>query len=481
MKLGNLLKGYDCGKFADTEISGISHNASEVKKGDLFFCLRGSAFDGHDYAEVAAQNGAAAIACERSVNLECPCVTVPSARRALSEACAAFFGNPDREMKTFGITGTNGKTTTSYVLAEILREAGESVGLIGTNCIRYCGVSKPAKLTTPDPYELYSVMRKMKDAGVTAVVMEVSAHALELDKTRATLFDVAGFTNLSRDHLDYFGDMQSYGKAKAKLFDRRGSVCAAVNADDEFGRELLRSANIPVLAYGVKNPADVFGIELKMSAEGLEYVINIEDDIGEVKFALPGRFNMYNTLCAAAMAHLAGVSTEHILRGIRSLKRVDGRFNVINAARFSVIIDFAHTDDGLGNIITSVREFARKRIITVFGCGGNRDKTKRPVMGLLAASMSDLVVITSDNPRDEEPEDIISDVYAGVPENKRKSVYREPDRREAIKLAFKLAEEGDIVIVAGKGAEKYQEIKGVKYDYNDEDYIMRLLQSGEIQ
>ena len=477
MKLKILIK--NCAvEYGDIEITTLCHEADKAKVGSLFFCLAGSKSDGHDFASEAARLGASAVVCERKTDADCPQIRVPNTRAAFAEAASAFYGNPSRGLKMFGITGTNGKTTTSYVLAEILREAGEEVGLIGTNCIRYCGHSESATLTTPDPVELNAALRKMKDCGVTSVVMEVSAHALALDKICGIEFDVAGFTNLSQDHLDYFGDMESYARAKEKLFHNGVCKCAAVNADDALGQKLLRESDVPVLGYGTMNPADVFGIDLKMSAEGLSYIINLSDDIGEVKFALPGRFNMYNTLCAAAMAKLAGVGFAEILHGIRSLKRVDGRYNVINTSKFSVIIDFAHTDDGLWNIITSVREFAPARIITVFGCGGNRDRSKRKMMGKVASELSDLTVITSDNPRYEEPSDIIADTFEGVPENKCGSVFTEPDRKKALRLALDTAESGDIVLVAGKGAERYQEIKGVKYEYNDEEYIMSLLQNG---
>lgn len=479
MKLKDLLEEVD-DSFKDIEISGICHETAEVKKGSLFFCLVGNRFDGHDFAAEACCKGAAAVVCEHAVSADCPRIVVKCVRKAFSKASAAFFGYPANGMRMFGITGTNGKTTTSYILAEILKEAGEEVGLIGTNCIRYCGMTLDASLTTPDPTELNSVLRRMRDSGVTSVVMEVSAHALALDKTEGIVFEAVGFTNLSQDHLDYFGDMKKYGEAKSKLFCSGLARCAAINVDDEFGRKLMKRIKIPALSYGRNNPSDVFGINLVMSAEGLRYVINIEDDLGEVKFALPGRFNMYNTLCAATMAHMAGVSTKDILQGIRSLRRVDGRYNVINASGFNVIIDFAHTDDGLMNIITSVREFAPKRIITVFGCGGNRDKTKRAAMGNVAARLSDITVMTSDNPRDEEPEEIISDAMKGVPSDKADTVYVKPDRREAIKFALSEAEKDDIVLVAGKGAERYQEIKGVKYEYNDEEYIMGLLQNGSV-
>lgn len=478
MKLLKELVG-ECA-YPDVKITSLCHESQSAKEGSLFFCLRGVKSDGHEYAADAVARGASAVVCEHALDINCPQVVVPSARAAFARAAAAFYGYPSRGLKMYGITGTNGKTTTSYVLAEILREAGEEVGLIGTNCIRYCGKSIPASLTTPDPVELSRTLYEMKSAGVTSVVMEVSAHALALDKTDGITFDVAGFTNLSRDHLDFFGNMKDYGAAKAKLFVGGKSKCVAINVDDPFGKKLLSVTDARKLAYGAENPADVFGIDLSMSAEGLKYIINITDDIGEVKFALPGKFNMYNTLCAATMAKLGGADTASILRGIRALRRVDGRYNVINAEKFSIIIDFAHTDDGLGNIITSVREFAPARIITVFGCGGNRDRTKRAAMGNVAARLSDIVVITSDNPRDEDPKAIIADVYEGIPPEKKTKTYTLPVRTDAIDFACGMAEDGDIVIVAGKGAERVQEIKGIKYDYNDEDYIMKLLQSGKI-
>ncbi len=477
MRLKELLK--NCPQtWGELSINDLCHDAASVQKGNLFFCLRGVRHDGHDFAAVAANNGCAAVVCEHAVQADCPQIVVPNAREAFALCAAAFFGHPSRRLKLFGITGTNGKTTTSYILAEILREAGEKVGLIGTNCIRYGDVCEAATLTTPDPMQLHGTLKRMCDAGVTAAVMEVSAHALALDKTAGIVFDAAGFTNLSQDHLDFFGDMQSYAAAKQELFSSAAAKCAAVNADDPFGQKLLALNALPTLSYGTDNPADVFGIDLRMSAEGLRYIINLKDDIGEVRFALPGRFNMYNTLCAAAMAKAVGVNLPEILQGIKSVKRVDGRFNVINTAKFSVIVDFAHTDDGLKNIITSVREFAPARILTVFGCGGNRDKSKRAAMGRAAAETSDVTVLTSDNPRDEDPDAIIQDAFMGVPAHKAHTVYTQPDRKKAIELALSMAQEGDIVLIAGKGAERYQEIRGVKYAYNDEQYVLELLQNG---
>ncbi len=470
MRIHKLLRGATC----DVEIGGIAHQADKVRPGDLFFCLKGSKHDGHDYVAIAERNGAAAICCAHPVQAGVPCIVVPDTRRAFAKAASALYGNPAKKLQVFGITGTNGKTTTSYILAQILRAAGKNVGLIGTNCVEYAGESRPAQLTTPDPLELYATLADMLANGVECVVMEVSAHALALQKTAGIRFAVAGFTNLSQDHLDFFGNMEAYARAKKSLFSAANAKQAVINADDDFGRTLLSSCRLPVLTYGVDSPADVFGIDLKMSAEGLSFVINARDDIGTVRFALPGRFNMYNTLCAAAMAHAAGVDLNTIICGIKAVRRVDGRYNVINAADYSVIIDFAHTDDGLKNIIASVREFAPARLITVFGCGGDRDREKRPLMGA-AAAQSDLCVLTSDNPRSEDPSSIIDEIAAGVPPEAEAKILREPDRKAAIRLALGEAKKGDIVLIAGKGAEQYQEVRGVRHPYNDEAYVMQLL------
>lgn len=453
-----------------TEVTSIAFDSRTVRPGALFFCLEGAA-DGHDFAFQAVLRGAVAIVCSRPLGLGVPEVVVKDTRAALTNACAAFWHHPERRLKLIAVTGTNGKTTTTYIIKSILEAAGYSAGVIGTNSVEYAGHSYPASLTTPDPTDLFRIFSDMADAGVGYVVMEASAHALALKKLDGLTFEAAAFTNLSRDHLDYFKTMDAYAAAKKRLFTGIAVRHAVINVDDEFGRELALECPAPVVTYGCTYPADVFAIDLKMSVGGLKYVLNLADDVAEVKFNLPGRFNMYNTLCAAATGKALKIPIKHIVRGIRAVTRVEGRFNVLFTGKCGVIIDFAHTDDGLKNVLTTVREFAPGRIITVFGCGGNRDRTKRPVMGRIVTELSDFAVITSDNPRFEEPMDIIADIKKGITVDNYEV---EPDRRRAIVRALDLAGKDDIVLIAGKGAEKYQEIRGVKYEYNDEAFVLSL-------
>jgi len=462
----------------DAEITSVSFDSKNTDKA-AYFCLVGTK-DGHDFAKEAMQNGAVAIICERRLEIDLPQLIVEDARASLAEASAKLNGNPEKKLKIIGITGTNGKTTTSYILASIFAEYGAKAGIIGTNGAVYDGKHIDLRLTTPDPPQLFCILREMLDAGVEYVVMEVSAHALALNKTAGIVFDVAAFTNLTQDHLDYFSDMSAYAEAKARLFTPKMSKTAVINIDDAFGKALCESALINTVTYGCLSPADVFAIDLKMGVGGLEYVLNLMDDIAKIKFCMTGRFNMYNSLCAAAAASVLGIPIEAIAQGIKRLKRVEGRYNIINATSCSVIIDFAHTEDGLRNIISSIREYAPAKIITVFGCGGDRDRAKRPLMGAVTASLSDYCVITSDNPRSEPPSAIIADIIKGVAATGRHNYVAVPDRREAIKHALRMANEGDIILIAGKGAERYQDIMGVRHPYNDGEYVLKLIEEQNI-
>lgn len=459
---------------SDVEISGIALDSSKVKAGYLFFCLVGKVNDGHTFAADALARGAAAIVVERRLALDCVQIEVDDTRRALSLAAAAFYGYPSKKLRIVGITGTNGKTTTTYIVKSIIEAAGKKCGLIGTNAVEYADFKNEAGLTTPDPIELHETFKAMADAGVEYVVMEVSAHALALKKTDGIMFETAAFTNFSRDHLDFFGDMQSYAAAKKSFFTPEHARAAVVNVDDELGMEILRDTALHTVTYGAENPSDVFGIDLEMSADGLSYVINMFDDVGKVKFSLTGRFNMYNTLCAAAIASSLGFSLSAVIDGIRNVKKVDGRFNIINTARCSVIIDFAHTDDGIANILRAIREFAPARIITVFGCGGNRDTTKRAIMGKIVSTLSDHCFVTSDNPRFEPPLDIILQIEKGIKEVGNTNYTAIVDRKEAIRAALAMANKDDIVLIAGKGAERYNDVMGRKQPYNDERYVLEI-------
>ncbi len=459
---------------SDVEISGLALDSSKVKEGYLFFCLVGKVNDGHTFAADALARGAAAIVVERRLALDCVQIEVDDTRRALSLAAAAFYGYPSKKLRIVGITGTNGKTTTTYIVKSIIEASGKKCGLIGTNAVEYADFKNEAGLTTPDPIELHETFKAMADAGVEYVVMEVSAHALALKKTDGIMFETAAFTNFSRDHLDFFGDMQSYAAAKKSFFTPEHARAAVVNVDDELGMEILRDTALHTVTYGAENPSDVFGIDLEMSADGLSYVINMFDDVGKVKFSLTGRFNMYNTLCAAAIASSLGFPLSAVIDGIRNVKKVDGRFNIINTARCSVIIDFAHTDDGIANILRAIREFAPARIITVFGCGGNRDTTKRAIMGKIVSTLSDHCFVTSDNPRFEPPLDIILQIEKGIKEVGNTNYTAIVDRKEAIRAALAMANKDDIVLIAGKGAERYNDVMGRKQPYNDERYVLEI-------
>lgn len=459
---------------SDIEISGLAFDSSKVKQGDLFFCLVGTENDGHTFAADAVSRGAAALVVERKLALDVPQIEVGDTRKALAHAASEFYGNPSKRLKMIGITGTNGKTTTTYIVKSIIEAAGHSCGLIGTNAVEYLDNKTDARLTTPDPIELHAILKEMSDAGVEYVVMEVSAHALKLSKTDGIVYEVAAFTNFSRDHLDFFGSMDNYAAAKKSFFSIEHARSAVVNVDDELGKAILRESKLPAVTYGVDNPSDVFGIDLEMSAYGLSYVINMADSVGHVKFSLTGRFNMYNTLCAAAIAASLGFGLQSVINGIRNVKKIDGRFNIINMSKCNVIIDFAHTDDGIANILRAIREFAPSRIITVFGCGGNRDKTKRAVMGKIVSQMSDYCFVTSDNPRFEPPLDIINEIASGIDEIGGTNYAKVVDRKQAIKQAIAMADKQDIVLIAGKGAERYNDVMGNRTPYNDEQYVMEL-------
>ena len=458
----------------DVDITGLACDSASVKPGYLFFCIVGRENDGHTFAADALSRGAVALVVERKLALDCIQIETDDCRKAMAHAAAAFYGYPAKRMKLIGITGTNGKTTTTYIVKSIIEAAGHSCGLIGTNAVEYGGNKIPATLTTPDPIELMHTLFDMANAGVEYVVMEVSAHAIALRKVDGIMYEVAAFSNFSRDHLDFFKDMDEYAATKKSFFTPEHARTAVVNVDDRLGMEIMRDTKLHVISYGVDNPSDVFGIDLGMSAYGLSYVINMFDKVGNVKFNLTGRFNMYNTLCAAAIAAALDMPFGAVIDGIRNVKKIDGRFNIINTAKCSVIIDFAHTDDGIANILRAIREFAPARIITVFGCGGNRDKTKRAVMGKIVATLSDFCFVTSDNPRFEPPVDIILQIESGIKEIGKTNYRLVVDRKDAIRAALDMAERDDIVLIAGKGAEQYNDVMGRRRPYNDEQYVMEI-------
>ncbi|MDR3319148.1 MAG: UDP-N-acetylmuramoyl-L-alanyl-D-glutamate--2,6-diaminopimelate ligase [Clostridiales bacterium] len=458
----------------DVIIKSLSCDSQKIGVAGLYFCITGTRADGHDYAAAAIANGAAAIITQRRLPVDIPQAVVADARAEMARISANFYGNPIDKMKLIAVTGTNGKTTTTFIIRSIGEVAGRKVGLIGTTAIYIGGERLPAELTTPDPITLHGVFRRMLDAGCEWVVMEVSAHAIELRKMAGVVADVAVFTNLTQDHLDFFGTIERYRQTKVSYFSSLYAAAAVVNADDPTGRLILNTADIPCYTYGLNNPSDVFAVDYESDVKGQKYVINLLDNLYDIKFRLPGRFNLYNTLAAAAAAYLLGVELGDIAGGIGALKLVPGRYNMLDTEPYQVIIDYAHTPDGLQKVLTSIREYAKGKIITVFGCGGNRDRSKRALMGAAAGALSDYGIITSDNPRCEDPDMIISEIEEGFKQSSRPYACIE-NRRQAISHALKMAAAGDIILISGKGDEPYQEISGVKYPYNDTDTVYELL------
>lgn len=461
---------------SDVEITEIAYDSRKVKHGNLFCCINGTHKDGHEYAEAAVKAGASALLVERELPLDVPQILVENSRIAMAEIAENFFGHPLDGIPVVGITGTNGKTTTTYMIKAICEQAGMKVGLIGTIRNLIGDHIIQTDLTTPESVELQRVFRMMKDAGVDIIIMEVSSSALDQDRVHGIEFAIGGFTNLTQDHLDYHKTFENYLEAKKILFKR--SKFAVMNADDVHSDMLLSGLNLPAMRYGVRtNTADIRATNIDICPTYLEFDMSCKLGTQHITVAIPGLFNVFNAMLAAGICIKLGIGLEAIAAGLASVVSVSGRMETLptDGFGFSVILDFAHTPDGLENLLGSVREFAKARIITVFGCGGDRDNSKRPIMGETAAKHSDLCVVTSDNPRTEDPMRIIGMVLEGVERTKCEHVVIE-NRREAIKYALSAAEKDDIIVLAGKGHEYYQDINGVKYPFDEKVIVAELLE-----
>lgn len=459
------------------EVTSLETDSRRVKSGSLFFCIRGLRVDAHDFAAMAAQAGAAALVVEHEVEADCPQIVVSDVREALSRIAAIFYGHPARELKLIGITGTKGKTTSSYLTKAILETAGYKVGLIGTVCSMIGDTQIPANLTTPDPIDFQSLLRRMADAGVEYVVMEVSAHALALRKLCGIRFDVAAFTNLSQDHFDFFGNFDNYLAAKMKLFTPEMCVRAVYNADDERVSQAMKTAGVPTEGYAIRVPADIYAKNIDVGERGCSWQLTFNKRFRlELDMRLSGVFNVYNGMTAAALCDSVGISPECIRRGLESVKNVPGRIELLDTETpYRVILDYAHSPDALENILNTVRQTARARVIALFGCGGDRDHEKRPIMGEIGGRLADFCVLTSDNPRSEDPFAILHDIEAGIKPTHGEYTVIE-NRREAIRYAMSIAAPGDVIVLAGKGHETYQEIKGVKYPFDEKNVVRELLE-----
>ena len=462
------------GRALQVECRGVTHDSRRVARGGIFVALRGLKADGADFVPAAVASGAAAIVAEREppTPVPVPWIVVKDARMALAWMAAAFFGHPSRAMQVVGITGTNGKTTTGYLVSAIFEAAGIQCGLMGTVLYRTGTREFAATRTTPEAPELQDMLREMADTGCGACAMEVSSHALALRRADAIQFAGGVFTNLTRDHLDFHADMENYFAAKRRLFEMLPDTApAAVNMDDPRGPSIVDIVRRPV-TYAVSRDADVTPGPLTLSLDGVHFEARTPQGTVQVQSPLVGRPNVYNILAAISVTLALGVPLAAVERGLSRLAGVPGRFQRASspADDIGVVVDYAHTDDALRNLLETARPLARRKLITVFGAGGDRDRTKRPLMGMVAARLSDVVVLTSDNPRSEDPQRIVDEVNLGAqPETRQRDVevLTVLDRREAILRAVSQAAPGDLVLIAGKGHEKYQEIGGTTLPFDD--------------
>ena len=478
MKLAQLVENAPA-HLAELEITDITNNSKRVCPGALFVCIAGAAADGHDYAAAAAQAGAAAVLAQRDVGLENQ-ILVGDTRIAYAKACAAFFGHPADRLSLIGVTGTNGKTTVAFLLKSVLEQLGERVGLIGTIQNMIGQEAIPAVNTTPDAYELHSLLRRMADAGCTRVVMEVSSHALDQERVFGLTYDRAVFTNLTQDHLDYHKTMENYLAAKQRLFHMCGT--AVINIDDPHAAQMTQGTDCEIITFSaISDAADYTAKGISHRADGVKFELVSTGSIGRVRFGTPGAFSVYNALAAGACAASLGYPVAEVAAALSRTPGVKGRAEVVPTDRdFTVIIDYAHTPDWLKNILETLGEVKEGRLVTVFGCGGDRDKTKRPLMGKIAAELSDFVVVTSDNPRSEDPAAIIRDILVGMEGTQTPYTVVE-NREEAIRFAIKSAQPHDIIVLAGKGHETYQVTGSGTIHFDEREIVAQALQDFSIQ
>ncbi|MFP7169031.1 UDP-N-acetylmuramoyl-L-alanyl-D-glutamate--2,6-diaminopimelate ligase [Terribacillus halophilus] len=454
------------------DITGVTIDSREVKSGNLFICIDGAVVDGHTFAKQAQDQGAAAILAERPLDVSIPVILVKDTLRALAPIANAFYNHPSKEMRVIGITGTNGKTSMTYLLESIFRANQEATGVIGTIQMKIKEEAYPVKNTTPDAVFLQKGFRKMVDEGVDTAVIEVSSHALDRGRVHGTDIDVAVFTNLSQDHLDYHASFEDYFHAKSLLFSQLGNTFdpghpkyAVINTDDHYAEALIKSTAQPVCTYGIDKPADIMAKDIQLASNGTSFLLQTPKGEAKITSKLMGKFNVYNMLAAVGAAICSGVPFDTICKALQETTGVAGRFEPVMAGQsFGVIVDYAHTPDSLENVLTTIKSFVKGKIITVVGCGGDRDKTKRPLMAGKAVQYSDTAIFTADNPRTEDPQAILEDMIRGLESDKYVVV---PDREEAIQRAVGLAQADDIVLIAGKGHETYQIVGDQVLDFDD--------------
>ena len=468
----------DLSEAGNLQIAELCMDSRKQEQQGLFFCISGARFDGHAFAEQAVRNGAVALVVERELpELKVPQLIVENTRVAMSLAAAEFYDHPDRKMRLLGLTGTKGKTTTSYLIQGILENTGASCGVIGTIGSYMGGRLLKSGLTTPDPIDLQKTLSLMAQEGAEYVSMEVSAHAIALHRLEGVHFETGCYTNLSQDHLDFFGTMERYFDCKRGFFNTHFIRNAAINADDEYASRILKTMDVPGLTYGICAPADVMATDIEITENGVSFLMKVlNTDQYPVHLQLTGMFNVYNALAAATVCLNQGLDPKDIAGALGTVKSVPGRAEVLDThTPYKVILDYSHSPDALENILQTVRQFTRGRVIALFGCGGDRDHGKRPIMGEIGGRLADYCVLTSDNPRTEDPYLILAAVEKGLKRTQTEYVVIE-NRREAIRHALSIAREGDVIVLAGKGHETYQEINGVKRPFDEKVVVAELLE-----
>jgi UDP-N-acetylmuramoyl-L-alanyl-D-glutamate--2,6-diaminopimelate ligase len=489
MKLDTLLQAmkHTHRGVSSPDISSLCYDSRKVQAGSLYACLPGTKTDGHAFISQALAQGATAILCQQAwldkhstqeLQSDIAWIGVAETRAALAQIAAAFYNHPSRQLSLLGVTGTNGKTTTTHLIRSLLEKAQLRTGLIGTLGCFFAEKEIPTGFTTPFAPELQAILAQMQTQGAQAVAMECSSHALEQHRLDALEFECAVFTNLTQDHLDYHGNMQAYAQAKQILFEQllKASGTALLNADDPVSQDYARVSQGKVLTYGMANKADLRASNPQYGLAKVSYTLHWQEEIHPVELALPGHFNILNSLAAIGTGLVLGLPLSHLIQTLKTLPGVPGRLEVVSALDhpFTVLVDYAHTPDSLENVLKTARQFSQARLLCVFGCGGDRDKSKRPQMGKIAAEQADQVWITSDNPRSEEPETILADILIGIksPQN----VHPEVNRQTAIESALMTAEAGDVVIIAGKGHETYQIFKDTTIHFDDREVARNWLE-----
>lgn len=455
--------------YKDLEIDALTCSSKEKVENGMCFCIKGMKDDGHDHFEESIENGCVCLIVERYLPTNITQILVEDSRVAMSFISSVFYGTYKSKMKFIGITGTNGKTTTTFLIREMLMKLGKKVGLIGTEGVYINNLLLPSKLTTPDPIDLHKLILDMENNGCEYCVMEVSAHAIALNKIDDMFFDVVGLSNITQDHLDFFLTLDNYAKCKASLFSSRHAKSGVINMESKYAKDIIKNSNIEISTFGKDGQMEL--VSCKQTVKGTHFKLKLNEKEYSCSTNLVGDYNISNIMLALSVLYKLGFDLKDCINVLKNNEIVvPGRFNVLKTETdYHVIVDFAHTPDGIKNVLTTIKKFATGHIITVFGCGGDRDKTKRPEMGKIATSLSDTVIVTSDNPRSENPELIIDDILQNVRGDSK--VIKITDRRSAIEYALTIAKKDDIVAILGKGNEQYQEIKGIRYNFSDYDVV----------